>query len=121
MGYSNENLVRVFNHKILFFFQDGEDNSSRYSKNQHQFLWKAPEFLREVKFTNFTTTPNLGLILSSPTIETNSTIHANYRVILSAGSQKGDVYSFGIILYEIMGRQGPWGRGRMTSKEAACK
>lgn len=28
---------------------------------------------------------------------------------LLRGSQKGDVYSFGIVLYEIIGRKGPWG------------
>lgn len=26
------------------------------------------------------------------------------------GSQKGDVYSFAIVLYEIIGRHGPWGK-----------
>lgn len=25
------------------------------------------------------------------------------------GSQKGDVYSFAFILYEVVGRRGPWG------------
>lgn len=51
-------------------------------------LWKAPELLREEQL----------------------------RGILK-GSQKGDVYAFGIILYEIFGRAGPYGETLMTSEE----
>ena len=33
---------------------------------------------------------------------------------LSRGSQKGDIYSFAFILYEMIGKNGPWGNMGMS-------
>ena len=41
-----------------------------------------------------------GLLYSAPEV---------LRHVTMTGNQKGDVYSFGIILHEIYGRSGPWG------------
>ena len=52
----------------------------------YKLLWRAPELLRNMKEGG-----------------------------QGRGSQKGDVYSFGIILYEIYGRAGPYGDTAMTN------
>lgn len=40
---------------------------------------------------------------------------------LSRGTQKGDVYSFGIVLYEVVGRKGPWGEIKFTREEIVTR
>ena len=39
----------------------------------------------------------------------------------NGGSQKGDVYSFALVLYEIMGRKGPWGNQNLSPKDITSK
>jgi guanylate cyclase, other len=37
------------------------------------------------------------------------------------GSQRGDVYSFGIVLYETINRRGPWGDTKLSTEEIVAK
>lgn len=39
----------------------------------------------------------------------------------SVGTQKGDVYSFGIILFELHNRHGPYGKSSLTTAEVLKK
>ncbi|XP_021700772.1 guanylate cyclase 32E isoform X2 [Aedes aegypti] len=39
----------------------------------------------------------------------------------SRGTQKGDVYSFGIVLYEIVGMKGPWGEINLNYQEIIAR
>ena len=81
-------------------------------------LWKPPEFLRYATLPSAPASSLASLAVSTavePVNFSEDTIHCNL------GSQKGDVYSFGLVLYEIMGRKGPWGKSDLRHKDVACK
>ncbi|CAL1540554.1 unnamed protein product [Lymnaea stagnalis] len=84
-------------------------------------LWTAPELLRHRRSSSSTSGhhPNLHHLnsTSSNTSSSNNNNHNNHIF----GNQKGDIYSFSIIMYELYGRAGPWGRVQMTPKEIVEK
>jgi hypothetical protein len=80
-------------------------------KRKKSLLWKAPEILRQLPLP--TITP------ASTTSDHSSTVVSGggKKVKSSGGNKtpqlllqrKADVYSFAIVLHEILARQGPWG------------
>ena len=67
--------------------------------------------------------PERGFSVDSEMLWTAPELLRMDRRSVGRGSQKGDVYSFGIILYEIYGRSGPYGDTAMTNEkivESVC-
>ncbi|KAH9519711.1 Receptor-type guanylate cyclase Gyc76C [Bulinus truncatus] len=86
-------------------------------------LWTAPELLQKRRCSNsgFQQQTHRQL-MHSVSIGSNSSAcnsrnrhNKNHNKITE--TQKGDVYSFAIILYELYGRAGPWGHIKMSPRE----
>lgn len=88
-------------------------------KRKKALLWKAPEVLRQGQLStcplplNTALTMNLNDHLPAPASGGNHKVRkkclTGSKTPLFPLQKKADVYSFAIILYEILGRQGPWG------------
>ncbi|XP_029677827.1 guanylate cyclase 32E-like [Formica exsecta] len=87
-------VVKLADFGLHEFKRDAEYDPSDVIKKYHGLLYKAPELLRSTRY------------LEKPTIR---------------DFQRGDVYSFGIILYEIQGRHGPFGITELSAAEILKK
>ncbi|XP_011254353.1 guanylate cyclase 32E [Camponotus floridanus] len=87
-------VVKLADFGLHEFKRDAECDPSDVIKKYHALLYKAPELLRSTRY------------LEKPNIR---------------DFQKGDVYSFAIILYELQGRHGPFGVTELSAAEILKK
>ncbi|XP_025074947.1 guanylate cyclase 32E [Pogonomyrmex barbatus] len=86
-------VVKLADFGLHEFKRDAECDPSDVIKKYHGLLYKAPELLRSTR-------------LGEPT---------------ARDFQRGDVYSFAIVLYELQGRHGPFGITELSAAEILKK
>ncbi|XP_071628567.1 guanylate cyclase 32E [Temnothorax longispinosus] len=86
-------VVKLADFGLHEFNRDAEYDPSDVIKKYHGLLYKAPELLRSTR-------------LGVPTVR---------------DFQRGDVYSFAIVLYELQGRHGPFGITELSPAEILKK
>ncbi|XP_025987101.2 guanylate cyclase 32E [Solenopsis invicta] len=86
-------VVKLADFGLHEFKRDAECDPSEVIKKYHALLYKAPELLRSTRF-------------GEPT---------------ARDFQRGDVYSFAIVLYELQGRHGPFGITELSAAEILKK
>lgn len=90
-----------------FGLHDLRTSAESESIGEHQHY--RSEFLKNIQTKSIFKTPQiLGLLWKAPELLRNPNI---------CGTQKGDVYAFAIILYEVISRRGPFGQIGYEPKE----